>query len=1250
MKRVTLSLLLAPVIALLAGLVALAAVDDALLVSWLVQRIDAAAGVQISYRQPPRLTLGLSPSLELESLTISDATQSFEFETDSLAVRVSLPGLLRGQLDVLRLALGDTRVQLRQRGHAGEGLDIDPARFWFKPVLHEVRLTSLSVVAAGESWRLPSGALGELRLDVTADETTPELSADVAFEGTRLHIDVVLPGFYRAAKQRPLPFIVRISGEQLAGELKGEADPAGNELQIGAELRLHAADLSRWPVGIDGLRVPGKLDLRATLAGPLEQLVAENIDVRWRGGGQSAAQLAGRIDDLFELAGIQLQLNGRIDDADWLNARLPSSFAPLTQASLAATLSGTRSRLLLDSVTLAAETNEQLSVQLDGSFQLAERTDGGFAPEQLAATLAFAAPTTRAARPLLFAAVPEFGAIKGSATIRSQLGDPAVQDIDIEARDGHGTQVAVRGAIRQFPLDPDDPNRGYDLDVTMSADKAAALTKAVGLTVPLSGPLHLAFRIEGDTPALAFNAIDLSAGSKRAVSLTAAGNLQFGSWERRDPLDSVDLIVAAYSRTTQALAKLLGTTALPELGGLAARGRVHTVAGKHRVDDIDLQTLKGAAVNVKVTGSAATLVVLPRPALADIALELVGSGSDTAKLNRVLGLAHEPIPPLGAFELHSRISGSDTRLTVDGTNLVAGKPSLLKVTALGRVGTLIAQDDWTLRETDLKLAATSDSGQALAKLMGYRVPPLGRLSADAVIRDRNAVLALDDLRLRLGVAGREPVLTASGQAGDLRAGRQVSIDARVNLDGHSLAAFADQQTLKDLAPLTGTVHIADRNGVLGIQALQLSSDDPELTVAINGDFRDFSKPQTLQLKSQLKARDLALVGALFDQQWPAYGPLEVDSSLGRDGERLRINSVVKAGDKGLDADLNGDFSVDPPRFVGKLKVQQMPVPDLFADAAEGREEHKKPAAKQLQPVFSREPIDLSWLKRFDLALAVDIASFDPEDSRAESANMTVALQSGLLKLDPVTIEYPKGEMALALAVDAREEPRVQFTLYGKNLNPWLETNGQQRLQSMQIDADLDADIRLTAAGDSLHALASSLDGELYLTVRHGKMRRSLLNLLFVDIVGWASSQVTRKGYADIVCGVGDFSARQGIVSTNGFFLDTKDINITGEGTIDLGQEQVQYVFLPKKKSRFILKAEPVKVTGPLADPSVSAIPVASAVRTFGTLLFAPYVFVGLTASDYVMKHLDSKAEDTPCLNYERTHRMADTPEGSPLQP
>lgn len=1240
-KRILLALLLVPAVLLLAGLAVIALVDDATLVSWVVRGVESASGTQITYRQPARLTRGFAPELQFEALEIVDSQQSFHVASDSLDIQVSLPALLIGRLDVLHLVLGNTRIQVLRASGGGGGLSVDPKLFWFKPVLHQVRLAGLSLSAQDRDWKIPSGTISELSLQLASDDATPELSADVKVLADVLHIDATLPAFFRIDRNQPLPFAVSVKGALADAEFKGQADFAPAGARIDAQLQLHSGDLSRLSAAVDGLRVPGELMFTAVVSGPFEQLAVSDIKGEWNGPDHSTAQIDGRIDKLLELGGIHIKLDADIQKPDWLSGQLPDSLAPIARAGVKATLTGSRERLAVGDFKLDAETAEQLKIDVGGRFELAQQAGGGLAAEHIAADLAFEAPTTRAARGLLFDNVPEFGAITGRADIRSSDGPPAFENVAIATQDGRGTSVKLNGTIRQFPLSPDEPNRGYALNVAIAAKNARAALGTVGLDLPLGGPLDLGFRIEGDTPALELNAIRLVAGTGRAVLIKAGGGLRFGDWAQQDPLKDIDLEVEGYSHSTAALSTLTGGGTLPELGALQAHTRVRTVSGKHQLDDFSLSTVKGAALQVALTGSASRLDVMPKPALSGIQLELVGKGGDTAALNRLFNLRGDLIPAAGAFELRSRITGSDQAITIGETHVVAGEKSVLQVSLHGRVGRLDARGGWTLHGTDLQLEAAADSSQALAKAEGYRLPPLGPLSASAAIKDKNAKLALEDLHLRIASAGRVPAITAFGRIDDLSAFRDVDIDVMLNIDGHNLAAFADRQTIEDLAPLTGSMRIADSNGVVGMQSLRLRSEDPALHVDINGSFADFGKPQTLKLNAEVRARDLALVGALFDQVWPAFGPLDITGDLGRDGNLTKLALTVKAGPKDLEANLHGNFDTDPPRFAGKITLHELALPEFFQKVADRRAERKKAAKKITQPLFSREPIDFAWLKTFDLNLGVHVASFDPAYSPARSADMTVAVQSGLLTVDPVVVTYPKGNLKLALSVDARDKPQLTFSAYGKDIDPWRDMRGWTQANEAGFGADLDVDIHLDASGNSVYGLVSSLDGNVFMTSRHGKIHRSIVDLLFVDIAGWAASKINDSKYLDITCGVADFAVKNGVASTRAFFLDTKNIAITGDGDIDFGKERVNYVFIPKKKSRLILKAEPVKVKGPLLDPSVTAIPVKSAALTFGTLLFAPYVFVGLTASGYIKEKFGAETDDTPCLTYERTRDVPD---------
>jgi uncharacterized protein involved in outer membrane biogenesis len=239
---------------------------------------------------------------------------------------------------------------------------------------------------------------------------------------------------------------------------------------------------------------------------------------------------------------------------------------------------------------------------------------------------------------------------------------------------------------------------------------------------------------------------------------------------------------------------------------------------------------------------------------------------------------------------------------------------------------------------------------------------------------------------------------------------------------------------------------------------------------------------------------------------------------------------------------------------------------------------------------------------------------------------------------PATLVYPKGKANLELQFDASDTPRFSFRLSGENLDPWRGFNLEEsktRGQFKSKNAQVDVNISLASAGKTEQDLAANLQGEFYVTMKHGKISQAKLRLLFVDIVGWVSDQAKQR-YDDVNCAIADYSIEQGLVSTRAFFMDTERITIAGEGTVDLGREKIDYTFIPRKKSRLIIKAEPVKIKGPLNDPSIEAIPVKSAALTFGTLIFAPYVFAGMVAADYAQDKLQHGDDDSSvCTNYER---------------
>jgi hypothetical protein len=1227
-------------------------VDDATLVSLLVKRLESASDTHISYQDDASISRTWTPELSISELIVDDAGGRYRVETRSLQLQLNLPGLLTGRLDVPRLLIGDTHIDIL-KGSAAEEPDkprqLDLSALRLRPVLHEVQISELSILFEGDKFQLPATRVSELSLGLEPGKDGLALSSQVEVEGETFSIDATLPDLHQALKQKLLPFSVSVKGDIADISAAGQVDFSQPEAVVQVKLQSHFPDLNNIPgVGKD-LELPGELTLRAQLNGPFEQLAAEDLSADWTGPGSSSVKLDGRIANVVKLEGVELAVAGQLTDADWLTPVLPDTLGALDSAELAARISGDRSLVKLQDLSLKARSADELDLSLTGQLDLAQPLQ---APEleNLDLKLAFTAPTTRAARVLIFDEIPEFGAITGTADIRSTQGDPVLENIVIRTQDEKGIQVDLSGRIAEFPLS-DAPNKGYGLDVTMKAGETSLMAERAGLDLPLSGPLELRYRIEGDTQALELNQIKLSAGDKRKTLLGAEGRIHFGDWDQSDPMQSMDLAVRMSGRDTG----FLSAWSEQDFPALAyqAQARLHTVDGQHRVDDYKMVTPRGEPLDVRETGSADKVTFLPAFSMEGIRLDTRARTDDVARLNTLFNL-DRTIPAIGPLEARWLTTGSDTKLLISKLTLTAGQEDVLRVEASGRVGYISAANKWRLEDTDLDLKAHSSSSQALAQAFGHRITNLGPVVAQAAIRDRGKTLGVEAMRIVVGDADR-PTLTATGSIGDLYTASKVRIESKLYMDGHDFARLSDNQELPELGALTGTLLISDHKGALGIDSLHIESNKPDvLSLKLDGRFDDFSKPETLELNARVTARDANLWWALFDLEWPGRGLVEIDAQLKRADGGTLLKATGISGEEKIDLLLKADFQTSPPQIKGRITAQNFFLPDPAEKKREqiAREREEKKKLKQKPPVFSREPMNLAWMKKADVDVSVDIQSFDRANSEAVSGNFRAVLKSGHLSVRPATLVYPKGQADLDLQLDARDVPTFSFRMSGENLDPWRGLNVYEpgsRRQFDSKDAEANANISLSSSGKSQHDMAANMQGEFYVTMKHGKISQSNLNLLFVDIVGWASDHAKQR-YDDVNCAIADYSIRQGLLTTNAFFMDTDRITIAGEGTVDLGRERVDYTFIPRKKSRLIVKAEPVTIKGPLNDPSIKAIPIKSAALTFGTLIFAPYVFAGMVAADFAHGKLDSgEGDSSVCANYEKDLHKAREKEATKKQ-
>jgi len=1218
-------------------------VGDATLVSHLVKRLESSSDIRVLHRGDANITRTLTPTLTVDDLVMADTGKQYRVETASLEVQISLPRLLLGQLDIPHLALGDTQIEIKEdksttKQAAAPELKSGPklSPLPLKPVLHDIRIAKLEIIHEGGTLLLKDSHVRELTLNISPDNAL-ELSGRAELAKQYFDVKTVLKDVDEYFGGQPLVFSVGVQSKLLHFSLKGHIDFEKPDPTIEAAARGWTPDAEKIATSIKGIEIPGKLTFESQLKGTFAQLAAEQIKTIWKGPEQSSVELKGSIANATKLEGVQLNLTGKLGNSPWLKPLLPESIGAVKKASVAAQITGGYPMLAVNDFDFHGKTEYDLDLSLSGKFDLA-LSSTGLEPANMRTELVFAAPRTRAARILIFDEIPELGATTGRCDVRSAVGDPSLENLAVQTQDTSGIQTNLSGRIDKFPL-ADRPNTGYDLDVSIQATKTKVVVKRLGIIVPALGPLDLTFRIEGSTQALQLNEIKLAVGMEDGVQIGVQGQLWFGDWDQADPYKTIDLKLQAHSHTTHALGTFIGQK-LPELGPLKGEARLHTVSGKHRLDQLHIQTIKGAPLTAEVFGSADHVSLLPELRIREIKLHANGSTDDTAKLNTVFGFKDE-IPPIGPLQGMAQISGDDQNFVINGVFMEAGKEDLLLVNLSGRLGKLSAANKWQPQNTDLSIRASSSSSRVLAEKLGYRIPELGPLAAQAKILDKNKKVSINSAQLRLGEMDN-PVLKASGYVNDLAAMKGVKVDAQLHLDGRSFAAFADFQKLPELGAVTGQLSISDSDGTLGIESLQVETGQSEiLSLKVDGRFDNFKDPSTLLLNSSLSARDLQLIGAIFDRKWRAIGPVRLDAEIKHTAKGSDWTSTLTAGKTEVQAKLNTLFRATPKQISGTIKARKLFLWDLVEKASE--EEKKKPSSEE--PVFSREPIDFDWLKKVDVDIAIEVESFAQESFLAQSAQLHVGLNSGLLSISPAALVYPKGKLDMDLELDARDHPQLTFKAFGEHLDPWRTLNIQQEKQ--RFEARLDIDVSLSTSGLSPHELAANSEGSIYLTMQNGKVSSALIDLVFADIAGWVWTKTKGRKFDDFDCGVADYSIEQGIISTTAFILDTENATITGGGTIDLGAEKVEYVLLPKKKSLRIHKADPVKIKGPLNDPKVKGVPWKSAgttVAKIGGIIFAPYIFIPLTAADYAAGRVKSSDEESPCLEYQKKHKMEKKPQ------
>ncbi len=390
---------------------------------------------------------------------------------------------------------------------------------------------------------------------------------------------------------------------------------------------------------------------------------------------------------------------------------------------------------------------------------------------------------------------------------------------------------------------------------------------------------------------------------------------------------------------------------------------------------------------------------------------------------------------------------------------------------------------------------------------------------------------------------------------------------------------------------------------------------------------------------QIRGDDLADLYHLTGLALPNTPPFALSGSFLRAGAIYALWDVsARLGQ----SDLSGSASVDDgglrPVFRARLTSQRLRLIDLLAviggasrhaaaaDLSAGQKVERARLIAQHR-ILPDASLDASRIRAMDAHVAYAADTMDAGKLILRDLRLGVDLQGGLLVVDPISARLPQGQVDGTARIDARQS--VQTNAIDLRLTKAQLANLLPPAKGgPAIEGPVWARADLTAKGDSLRAAAAHADGQVSLVMTGGKVRKTLADLLGLDLGRTAFQLITRKeSDTPVRCGVAVFTARDGVLTSSGLMFDTDIVKVTGGGEINLRDETLNLRVLGRPKAVSFARLDaPITITGRLDAPKIGVDYVKAAPQALAGLALGVFAAPLAAVLPFVAPNLSRNAD------------------------
>ena len=824
--------------------------------------------------------------------------------------------------------------------------------------------------------------------------------------------------------------------------------------------------------------------------------------------------------------------------------------------------------------------------------------------------------------------IPELGELRVNARLLGDYAAPRLEAIDANLHRGAEVDVNVSGSV-------DDIFSGTGMSLSIKGRSTQPDVASWLLYGKLDQLKSLEFKGDLDERDGHFylSAVDAAASTRKGLSVKVQGNTEIYDGGQLF-LKTDSGINATFSAPTTAALNLFEAAGVPELGAVSGSAKLLISSDSIGLYDTDLRIGGKGDSTARLQGQIKDIPLHEVSIASGIDMRFSVQSPDVAALAGKLNVS---LPAIGSGDASMKVSGNLDNLTLKDINIHAGGKYGLQITARGNVNRVVLGKSVSLDNALFDVTANTSDLSTLSELVGIELPKLGQTEMSSSMTFNKSRLVFDALKVDIGRPDQPTIRLHGKVTTQLQKGSTVYVDYSVAV-ADLVAAFADKPP-GYLGRLQGSAEISDIDGSWGIEKFDLASSQTSLyKIDMQGGYDDLKNSNLVNIKVNLEIDEPAALGTALGVNLPALRPYRGQGHLTSNNDVIDYKGVMTVGKTASTTTLHGHARRGKPTLSGDFSVPVLDLTDfgfLLEQQADAEMlTMSEPSGEDY--LFSREPLPVDFLNGFDLDLKINVDEIESYGKASIGGIVgQITLKDGQLKIDPLRFVYAGGNMDVIFNLQATEMPAYTLKVVADDLilGPMLA----QVENNTSIDGRTNVLLDLTSSGHSAHQLASSLNGRINIEFENARIPALYANYLSVDVFGWAlSNTYAGEKYVNLNCMIADFNADNGEVKSKLLLADGPNLSLGGRVDLDLRDETIDAVLLPKQKRRLFSQINPVSLSGPIRKPRVVAVPAKAAIQEIGMLALSPTIYLSSRMLEKVWLSV-SKGDDAGegCTNIDK---------------